>query len=126
MPRVYGKGPFELGNFHRVENFFGSGIRLDGEDVAFSSSVAVHPTDCSTSLGETACSYQTALCSCSRRAARALIDRTTICRKLLFPGMNIDRYPSAVRGAPRRLSCHSSGISLHPVFRRGNARSGSA
>src|SRR5512145_1007040 len=33
--------PFEEGNFHRAENFFGSGIRVDGERLVFSASVAL-------------------------------------------------------------------------------------
>jgi hypothetical protein len=33
--------PFDEGNFHRSENLFGSGVRIDGERLCFSSSVAL-------------------------------------------------------------------------------------
>jgi hypothetical protein len=35
------EGAFEEGNFHRVENFFGSGIRIEGDELVFCSSVAL-------------------------------------------------------------------------------------
>jgi hypothetical protein len=34
-------GPFEAGDFHRAENLFGSGLRVDGQTLTFCSSVAL-------------------------------------------------------------------------------------
>ena len=112
------EGPFELGNFHRVENFFGSGIRLDGEDVVFCSSVAVidrlfHVTWRDRLL------VSNSLVQLLAKSGARLDPSHNYMQETFASRHGIHRYPSAVRVLHADFRAIHQEFHCNLVFRRG-------
>jgi hypothetical protein len=98
------EAPFEDGDFHRVENFFGSGVRIDGERLVFAGSVALVDRLFHLSWNGRLLVSNSLVQLLARTGAR-LNARHNYRAESFASGQGIKSYPSAFRV-------------LHPDFRR--------
>ena len=88
--------PFEAGEFHRAENLFGSGVRVDGDSLTFASSVALvdrlFHVECENRL-----LVSNSLIQLLARTGARLDPRHSYRRESFASGFGFKSYPNAFR-----------------------------
>jgi hypothetical protein len=109
-------GPFEAGDFHRAENLFGSGVRLDGQTLVFCSSVALVDRLFHVAWDDRLVISNSLIQLLARTGAR-LDPRHNYRRESFASGSGIKHYPSAFRVIHPRFHAvqqeYHSNLTLH-------------
>ena len=115
------EGRFEYGDFHKVENFFGSGVRIDGDDVYFSSSVAVIDRLLHTHLQGHLLVSNSLVQLLARTGARLDTAHDYI-PETFASGQGIHHYPSAIRVIHPQLDTIYQEYHCNLIFQNGQLR----
>ena len=118
-------GPFEAGDFHRAENLFGSGTRVDGSSLTFCSSVALVDRLFHAAWNDRLLVSNSLIQLLARTGAR-LDPRHNYRKESFASGSRDQAVPSFIQGPSPGYPRDLSGVSLQPGRRGRPDRAGTA